>query len=169
MNQSTTSRSADKATIIAEARDYKRRERLPLLVHASSTWGRWARKINGKLHYFGQVDPSAKDFGAGAALDLYNEQRVDLEAGRTPRPKTGGVTVADVCSEFLLAKDEALARGEIVRRTRIEYEATTDRIVGHFGKDRPVDDLRVEDFAKLRKHLAQGRGAHALANEIGKQ
>lgn len=166
MGNSTTSKLDGKQAVLAKARKFKQKHGVKLLVHASGTWGRWARKINQKLHYFGQVDPAANDFGAAAAVALYDEQREDLEAGRVPRPKVGGITVADVCNSFLTAKDAALERGEIVQRTRIEYSRTTDRIVKCLGKDRPVDDLRADDFAKFHKHLATGRGAHAQANEI---
>ena len=166
MGKCTSSTAVDKAGVIAEARAYKNREKIPLMVHASGTWGRWARKINGKLVYFGQVIPGAKDYGASKALAIFNGQRVDLEAGRTPRPTAAGVTIADICDEFLLAKDESLARGEIVKRTRIDYERTTDRIVGCFGAERLVDDLRTEDFALLRKQLGKTLGPVALGNEI---
>ena len=52
----------------------------PLFLHAT---GQWAKKVRGKLHYFG-VD-------ANAALDKWLAGRDDLLAGRTPRlhPKAG--------------------------------------------------------------------------------
>ena len=66
----------------------------PLFSHAS---GRWAKKIRGRLHYFGRwgntrggkITP-VDDVRASAqeAVDLYNEQRDDLQAGRTPCGKS---------------------------------------------------------------------------------
>ena len=38
------------------------------------------------------------------ALELYLEQKDDLHAGRTPRAKSDGLTVADLCNHFLTAK-----------------------------------------------------------------
>ena len=53
----------------------------PLFPHAS---GQWAKKIKGKLHYFGK-DPHG-------ALNMYLESREEIQAGHTslhpPRPRS---------------------------------------------------------------------------------
>ncbi len=69
MTYSTTSVSAGKTRILDAARKVKREQRVPLLVHNTL---RWARKINGRLHYFGRVDRRLPDLGAGAAIAEYN-------------------------------------------------------------------------------------------------
>jgi hypothetical protein len=68
----------------------------PLFPHAT---GRWAKKINGKLHYFGAwADPNA-------ALAKYLEQKQALHSGRKHRDETGGAyTVKEVCNRFLNEK-----------------------------------------------------------------
>ena len=53
----------------------------PLFPHAT---GRWAKKIKGKLVYFGKV---ADDPDGAAAVVQCQEQREDLYAGRKPRAR----------------------------------------------------------------------------------
>ena len=68
----------------------------PLFPHAT---GRWAKKIRGKLHYFGKwADPDA-------ALQRYVEERDDLYAGRKPRRKGEGLTVKDLVNKFLACQE----------------------------------------------------------------
>ena len=67
----------------------------PLFPHAT---GRWAKKIRGKLHYFGKWD-NWQD-----ALTLYQKQAADLHAGRKPREDTGGATIKDLVNHFLIGK-----------------------------------------------------------------
>jgi hypothetical protein len=64
----------------------------PLTPHNS---GRWCKKIRGQLHDFGKWD------NPEAALNRYMEQRDDLFAGRTPRPKNDArMILKDLCTSF---------------------------------------------------------------------
>jgi len=132
----------------------------PLFPHQN---GRWAKKVRGKLSYFGKV---ADDPKGAKALELWAEQKDDLLAGRTPRTKTAGTTVAELCDHFMQAKDDLLETGEITRQTRTDYERTTTRIVARFGTTRTVADLTPDDFKDLRSSLAKTLGHVALGNEI---
>lgn len=70
-----------------------------LFCHGS---GQWAKKIRGKLFYFGVwSDP-------GAALKKYLEQEGALHTGRKPREATGGTTVKDIANAFLNHKQALL-------------------------------------------------------------
>jgi integrase len=124
---------------------------------------RWAKKVRGKLHYFGKVieDPKGE-----AALRLWLDQKDDLLAGRTPRTKLGGLTVGELCDRFLQAKDQAVDAGDITRRTRDDYESVTDRLVTKFGKNRLVTDLASDDFEALRASIASTGGPVHLGNIV---
>jgi integrase len=140
----------------------KPRADFPLFPHDT---GRWAKKVRGKFHYFGKVvgDPKGE-----AALQKWLEQRDDLLAGRTPRPKTEGLTVAKLCNLFLNTKSHLRDTGEIKQRTYYEYNRTTDRIVETFGGNRLVTDLAVGDFERLRAALASNLGPVGLGNEVNR-
>jgi len=74
--------------------------------------------------------------------------------------------VEDLCDHFLNAKRPLVTSGELTQRTYNEYLATGERLVKTFGLTRPVDDLRPEDFDKLRAAVAEQWGPVRLGNEI---
>src|SRR6516225_3971824 len=77
---------------------------IPLFPHAS---GQWAKKIRGKMCYFGLwADPAR-------ALQKYLEQKDALHSGRAPRPNPDALTIKDVANAFLNAEKEAVDAGEL--------------------------------------------------------
>jgi integrase len=129
----------------------------PLFPHQN---GQWAKKIRGRLHYFGLLaDPDA-------ALGKYQQQRDDLHAGRTPRTTADGLTVRDLVNRFLTAKQQLVDSGELAPRSFADYHATGARVVAAFGRDRLVIDLAADDFESLRSTVAKSWGPVALGNEI---
>ena len=117
----------------------------PLFSHAT---GRWAKKIRGKFHYFGKWD--APD----AALPKYLNEKDALHAGRTPRSKSDGLTLRDLCNRFLTAKQLLVESGDIVELTFIGYFKNCERVFANFGKNLPVEELTAENFAEFRSKLA---------------
>ena len=129
----------------------------PLFPHATK---RWAKKIRGRLHYFGKWgDPTG-------ALALYQQQREDLHAGRTPRLPNGQLTVRDLLNRFLTAKQLLVDAGEITDRTFADYHSSCKRLGEQLGLDRLVDDLACDDFDRLRAAVAKKWGPVALGNEV---
>jgi integrase len=142
----------------------------PLTPHAS---GKWQKKIRGQIHYFGnwarhENGKLVRIDGDGwkEALELYKSQADDLHAGRTPRLKNDGLTLAELCNRFLTAKQRTLQSGELSHRTFAEYKQTTDKLIAQFGKARLVDDLAAEDFELLRSTIAKRCGPVRLGNEV---
>jgi integrase len=135
----------------------KPRPDFPLYAHAA---GYWAKKIRGKVHYFGPwSDPDG-------ALTKYLDQKDALLAGRKPRPDTAGTTIKDLANRFLNAKKALVDAGELAPRSWDEYKATTDLLVKELGKRRLVADLDPEDFEALRKKMAKKWGPVRLGNTI---
>jgi hypothetical protein len=131
----------------------------PLFAHATR---RWAKKIRGKLHYFGPW------LDWKGALEKYQAQRDDLHAGRTPRVQGEGVTLRDLLNRFLTSKKLLADAGELTVRSFADYKLTTDRISEAFGLTRLVADLGTEDFERLRAEMAKTLGPVALGNEINR-
>src|SRR5262245_49783684 len=116
----------------------------PLFPHAA---GVWAKKIRGKLHYFGKWDDP------DGALKKYLEQKDALHAGRKPRPDPEGLTVKELANAFLNHKQALVDAGELAPRSWADYKQTCDLLVRHLSKQRLVDDLGPDDFAALRKKM----------------
>src|SRR5215211_6731932 len=116
---------SDSTTRAAAGKPPKPYPDFPLFPHATR---RWAKKIRGKMHYFGPwEDPDG-------ALKSYLAQKDDLHAGRKPRQATEGLTVKDLANHFLNAKQALVDAGELAALTWQDYKAACDEIVAAFGK-----------------------------------
>lgn len=131
----------------------------PLFAHAA---GVWAKKIRGKLHYFGKWDD------ADAALKKYLAEKEALHAGRTPDYTSEQLTMFVLCGKFLTTKKRMLDAGELSIRSYTDYAAVCKRLIKAFGKGRLVSDLRPDDFEKLRAAMAKKWGPVRLGNEINR-
>jgi integrase len=138
----------------------KPRPDFPLFPHAA---GYWAKKVRGKLHYFGKV---AVDPKGEAALNLWLDQRDDLLAGRTPRVHPEGLTVRDLANRFLNNRRDKLGSGALAVISFRDYYATCERIVKAFGPNRLVADLDAADFERFRASMAKDWSPVTLGNEI---
>ena len=122
--------------------------------------GRWAKKIKGKVYIFtGTADEAVMEWERVKSYRM---------AGRTPPPKgdPAGLSVRQLCNQFLNSKRLLLDSGEIVGRTFQDYHTVCERIVEAFGKDKLVDDLAAADFEQLRAMLSKTRGPVAIGNDI---
>ena len=151
MAQSTKTSGAEKPS--------KPHHDFPLFPHATK---RWAKKVRGKLHYFGPwSDPQG-------ALERWIDQKDALLAGRKPRPKAeeDEATVRDVVNSFLSNKESLVERGELAKVTFDRYYRTCEEIISIFGRSRAAVDLSPADFQELRNIMAKRLGPVALGNEI---
>lgn len=129
----------------------------PLFPHATR---RWAKKVNGKFHYFGPWDKPDE------ALSEWLRVKDDLLAGRKPRPAGGGFTIRDLVNRYLTHKRHLLDTRELSPRTFGDCYKVCERIIEAFGKNRLVSDVRGDDFEELRASMGKTLGALALGIEI---
>ncbi len=129
----------------------------PLFAHAA---GVWAKKIRGKLHYFGPwSDPDA-------ALQKYPTEKDALHAGRKPRPNQDAMTLKNLANAFLNHKRNQVNSGELSARMWPDYKNATDLVINQFGKARVVADLDPDDFADLRVKFTKMWGPVTIGNVI---
>src|SRR3990172_8067875 len=114
----------------------KPRPDFPLFAHNA---GVWAKKIRGKIHYFGGwSDPQ------GAENRYLNEMEY-LNAGR--KPPRGGLTVDQLLGIFYGDKVNQHTEGSITDVCLKEYKTTCDVILAHFGPTLEVEPLTHEEFS----------------------
>lgn len=141
-----------------KAKPDKPRPDFPLFPHAN---GHWAKKVRGKLHYFGPwADPEG-------ALARWDADKGDLLEGRTPaRATEEGLTIRKLANHYLTAKKHRVDTGEVSPRTFAEYHANCKLVGDAFGLNRLVSDLTSADFEALRHRIGKTKGPVALKNEV---
>lgn len=132
----------------------------PLFPHATK---RWAKKIKGRLHYFGHWNDWQ------AALERFQYENDYLQAGKTPPPRNvEALTVEDLVNEFLEKREAKVLSGEMAKRTWNDYKRTGEILIEALGRHVTVESLNANDFSKLREKLSKRLGLVALGNEIGR-
>jgi len=127
----------------------------PLSRHAT---GRWVKKIRGKHYYFAGTWQEA--------LAEYQRVRDDLYAGRKPRPDTDAVTVRYCCNAFLTERQQRVDSGDLSEQMHARYRLCCKRMVKCFGADRRAEDLRPDDFARLRATYSSDWSRNTTGNQI---
>lgn len=138
-------------------------EDFPLFPHAS---GQWAKKIKGKLWYFGSwADPTA-------ALNRYLDEKFEHEQGRVPRSRETGVvsgcSVRDLVNTFLTSQERRLNAGELSQRSFADYFQACKRIVEFLGKQTGVSSLKAADFRGFRESWPKTWGLQMHSDLIAK-
>lgn len=128
----------------------------PLYQHKS---GHFAKKVRGRVHYFG------KD--RDAALARWLEVKDDLLAGRTVRRSgDSGPTLADACNGLLAQKQGLVDTGEMSPRTWQGYHQAAKLLTDFFGRNRLLSDFKPDDFVPFRASIAATRGPVATGNVL---
>ncbi len=121
----------------------------PLFAHRN---GLWAKKVRGKLRYFGswRHDPDGQ-----RALGKWLDEKDYLLSGRIPRPDTRGLTLRELANRFLTAKQQQVDSGDLEELTWEDLRDACKLLIDYFGRDRLVDDLCPADFEAFGATLAR--------------
>jgi integrase len=121
----------------------------PLFTHRN---GQWAKKVRGKIVYFGKIVANDAGASAQAALEKWLNEKDDLLAGRIPRDRRAAadaIELQEVIGRFLDAKKVRVDAGEMSPRTWDAYYTICAELVKAFGKTRLITDILPEDFQQL--------------------
>ena len=130
-------------------------------------FGRWARRVNGKL--------VALPYEAGwrEAHKAYKARVDDVLAGdvaefvvSAEKPGDGEIVLADLCNRFLTAKQRKVESQELSPRSFSEYKQATDLLIEQFGGKRRPGRLKPEHFEELRAVMAKRWGPSRLGKFI---
>ncbi len=136
----------------------------PLFAHASN---QWAKKIKGRMWYFGTLDDHV------AALDKYNDQIHDIQAGRDPRRTKKQISAAelsvyDMCNLYMLRQEARIKTGEVGQRHFGDCFQSCKLVTDYFGKFQSASTLKAADFQAFRASFPATWGATKVSGEISR-
>lgn len=134
----------------------------PLTAHTGA--GQWCKKFEGTTYYFGPL----ADWKAAYAR--YEREWPWRLQRKTPPPiDTGdGLTVRDLCNAFIVHKQNRMQNGELSAHSYAGYFRACESLIGYFGEQRHVSDLRPDDFERFRAHLANGCNVVTLLSKVNR-
>ena len=90
-----------------------------------------------------------------------------MQAGRKPRDyNQDGCRLANLCDEFLTAKQNRRDGGELSALTFQDYHRTCKVLIFAFGRERRVSDIGPRDFERFRVSLAKTRNPTSVGDAV---
>ena len=134
----------------------KPRADFPLFPHQS---GQWAKKVRGKLHYFGVwADPKA-------AEAKWERDKLALLSGEEPSV-VYGESLGWAGNAFIESKHLQRERDELSTRQFNDYRKVTAKVVEYFGKPKPLGELKPADFERYRNSLPDTWSPVTVSNHL---
>lgn len=135
----------------------KPRKDFPLFPHDS---GQWAKKVRGKLFYFGRWDNPIE------AEKKWEREKEALLDGRNPDDPKHGDSVGWLCNAFMDSKQLQHERGLLTKRALNDYHKAVKVVADFFGKGRRLDSLVSGDFERYRNSLPDTWGPTSVNNHL---
>lgn len=132
----------------------------PLFLHRN---GQWAKKVRGKLLYFGT--------DLDAALKRWATEKDDHLAGLPPRKKSEAATVEELANVFFERQRLEAERGGVSKRHVAAIKTTLSLFLDIVGRDATLDTMQPMHWAQVRHLLfrpAQARNP-ARGGVIGRK
>ena len=134
----------------------------PLTAHPS---GQWCKTIKYKLYYFGVWDDP------DAALAKYENDAPFIRQGLDPNDPViqidfDNLTVDGLVQLFLNEKHEKVSAGENAPETLLGYRDNAAHIFKTFKREKLVEELRPNDFKRLRAALGEGVKFSSLSTRV---
>lgn len=135
----------------------KPRRDYPLFAHGS---GQWAKKVQGKLYYFGTWDDPR------AAEAKWDRDREALLDGRNPDDSHHGDSLSWLLNVFLDEKAADHKRRLIVKTTLNDYHRIALHLVEFFGKSRRLGSITPHDFRRYKNSLPTSWAPTTINNHL---
>ncbi len=139
--------------------------KFPLFLHAT---GQWAKKIKGKLWYFGKDQQKA--------FEQYSYERLHLEIGinlrklppSKPVEPSEGVRLGEGIDLFLASCEAKVARGELSRLSLIDYKLTLALVTASLERSIPIQLTTPSHWASVYTRIAANKNATTINGEIAR-
>lgn len=138
-------------------RPLKPRHDFPLFAHGC---GQWAKKIRGKMRYFG---PWGDPKGAQERLRAFI---ADDAAGRVAIPVNNDQPFRNVVDAYITARHEHLKAGKITLRHYADMARVTKILAGQIDLTRPVNAIGPADWTAVHRHLMGRHGSSTVTRTV---
>ena len=124
----------------------------PLYAHPS---GKWAKKIAGKMRYFGRWDDPQ-----GALVEYESSvQKKEIELPEV-------FTVQLAANTFLTTRKKQVAAGNLSERSYQDYRRSLKRFAAFLGPDRNLENLEPSDFSRYKYDFSKTNNPVSTGNEV---
>ena len=120
--------------------------------------GQWARRIQGRIYYFGSGDFEA-------AYAQYFQQRDAILSGH-PDDRNQNPQLKQLANRFLEVKQQAVDTGALNRRTFLDYRSALEKLLTCMGSTKAVSELNPTSFQRLKESLHRGVSNRTAGNFI---